>query len=132
MKQRPTLTWMAGVALGFVVLFQGMPSASAGPISPEIKEIYGKDCKKCHGWDGAADTAMGKKLKMSSFTSADFQKKIKDDAIAKAILEGWTDPNDPKRKMKAYKDHISEAQAKELVKVVRAFAKSPGPFPGEK
>ncbi|MFN8610851.1 MAG: c-type cytochrome [Vulcanimicrobiota bacterium] len=120
------------LALGALFLSMGLAPALADPVSPEIKEIYGISCKKCHGWDGTADTGEGKKWNIESFTSADFQKKTSDADILKAILEGKVDADNPKKKMKAFKDLITEAEAKELVKVVRAYAKAPGPFPGEK
>ena len=131
MKQRPRLVWIAGLALGAALLGPSVSSVAAEP-SPETKAIYAKNCKKCHGWDGTADTGEGRKQKMKSFTTPQFQKEVTDDDIVKAIMEGWVDPKDPKHKMKAYKDVITEAQARELVKVVRAYAKPPGPFPGEK
>jgi mono/diheme cytochrome c family protein len=126
--KRKTIT-TAVLAASLMGLFQATPSWA---VPADVKEAFQKNCKKCHGWDGKADTGEGRKLKLQDLTSADYQKKAKDDEILKAILEGTTDPKDPKRKMRSYKDAVSEAQAKELVKVVRAFGKSPGPFPDEK
>ena len=106
--------------------------APAHAIPAETKAVYQKNCKKCHGWDGKGDTGEGRKLKLTDLSSATYQKKATDDKILKTILEGTVDPQDAKRKMKSYKDAVGEAQAKELVKVVRAFGKAPGPFPDEK
>jgi mono/diheme cytochrome c family protein len=116
----PALAWLCG------------PPAEAAGVSAEIKAIYEKQCKKCHGWDGKGQTAQGKKLNLHDWTSAQFQKEAKDEELLKVILEGYQDPKNPKRKMKAYKGVITESQARELVQVVRAYAKAPGPFPGEK
>ena len=88
------------------------------PANADIKEVFTKNCKKCHGEDGKGQTAKGKKEHAADWTTAEFQKGIKDDEIVKAILEG---KSDSKGKMKGMKDKVSEAEAKELVKVVRGF-----------
>lgn len=117
------------MALAAAIWLAGAPARAEVP--PDVKKIFGDNCKKCHGWDGKGQTGMGKKLKIVDFTAAGFQKKVDDKTIKKTILDGYEDPADPKRKMKAYKGEVSEAQAAELVKVIRAFAKTPGPFASE-
>src|ERR1043165_2465333 len=62
-------------------------SATAG----DAKEIYEKDCAKCHGTDGKGDTKMGKKLGAKDYTDAKVQEELKDDAAIKAIKEGMKD-----------------------------------------
>lgn len=82
----------------------------------DVAEVYAKNCASCHGKDGTGNTAMGKKSKAKDYTDAKVQAAFTDDEALKAILEG-------KEKMKAYKDKVTEAEAKELVKYVRAFKK---------
>ncbi|MBI3924841.1 MAG: cytochrome c [Armatimonadetes bacterium] len=118
--------------LAATVFLAGGPQPATAAPSADVKAVYGKECKKCHGWDGKGQTAMGKKNKLQDWSSAAYQKKASDDKILKVILEGYKDPADPKRKMDGYKGEITEAQAKDLVKVVRAYGTAPGPFPGEK
>lgn len=77
---------------------------------------YASKCASCHGADGKGLTAMGKRQKVKDYTTAEGQKWSDADGV-KAILEG-------KDKMKGYKDKgITEADAKELVKLIRGFKK---------
>lgn len=115
--------------LGMALLMAGNPAEAEVP--PEVKNLFKGTCKKCHDWDGKAQTAMGKKFKIVDFTTAEYQQNTTDERIKKTILEGYQDPEDPKRKMKAFKGQVSEEQAAELVKVIRAFGETPGPFADE-
>ena len=77
---------------------------------------YATKCASCHGADGKGQTTMGKKQKAKDYTTAEGQKWTDEEGV-KAILEG-------KEKMKGYKDKgITEADAKDLVKFIRAFKK---------
>jgi cytochrome c553 len=93
-----------------------MVSASAA----DVKEIWAKDCAKCHGPDGKGDTKMGKKLEIKDFTDAKYQASLKDDAMLKAIKEGVKDGD--KIRMKA-SEGLSDEEMKALVTYVRAFKK---------
>jgi len=115
--------WVLAGALA-TVLFAGVLPAHA-----DVKDVYKVNCKKCHGWDGKGDTPQGRKEKAADWTTAAFQKRVTDDQIVKTILEGKESDG---KKMKGLKDKVSPAEAKELVKIVRAFGSAPGPFPGEK
>ena len=125
MKQTKGKKWLTGLAIT-----GALAGFLAAPVSADIKDVYKTNCKKCHGWDGKGDTPQGRKEKAQNWTDADFQKKVKDSEIVDAILNGKKEADG--RQMKGLKDKVSEADAKELVKIVRAFAKSPGPFPDEK
>ncbi len=91
--------------------------ASAG----DVKAVWEKECAKCHGLGGKGDTKMGKKLELKDWTDAAVQEKMKDDEMAKTIKEGKKDGE--KVKMKAYAETVTEADAKELIKIIRAFKK---------
>jgi len=82
----------------------------------DAAEVYAKNCASCHGKDGKGDTMMGKKNKVKDYTDAKAQASFTDAEALKVILEG-------KEKMKGYKDKITEAEAKEQVKYIRAFKK---------
>lgn len=79
-------------------------------------EIYAQNCASCHAKDGSGNTMMGKKSKVKDYTDAKAQGEFTDAQAIKTILDG-------KDKMKGFKDKITEAQAAELVKVIRAFKK---------
>ncbi len=91
--------------------------ASAG----DVKEVWQKECAKCHGLGGKADTKMGKKLELKDWTDPAVQEKMKDEEMAKVIKEGKKDGD--KMKMKAYAETVSETDAKELIKMIRGFKK---------
>lgn len=87
------------------------PAKDAG-----IEKVYLKSCKNCHGVDGKAQTKMGKKHEIDSFTDAAWQSRHSDDEIREAITNGVKDT-----KMKAYGTKLSAEQISALVQYVRAF-----------
>ncbi len=84
------------------------------------KELYEKDCAKCHGTDGKGKTKMGEKLGVKDYTDAKVQAELKDDKMVKAIKEGVK--KDDKNVMKAFSDY-SDADVKALVAYIRSFKK---------
>jgi cytochrome c6 len=77
--------------------------------------LYKAKCAACHGADGKADTAVGKKIGVRDFAAPEVQKQS-DDELAAII-------NDGKNKMPSYKKSLKPDQVKELVAMVRSFAK---------
>lgn len=97
----------------------------AGPVLADdlakAKEMYDKDCKKCHAEDGSGKKdgewlKVAKTLKLEKPESlsliSEEAKKASDADMQKAIIDGG-------KKMKGFKDKISEAEAKQLVAFVR-------------
>lgn len=84
------------------------------------KELWEKNCAKCHGEDGKGKTKMGEKLGVKDYTDAKVQADMKDDQIVKAIKEGIKDGD--KTKMKAFTD-LSDDEVKALAAQVRSFKK---------
>jgi len=106
------------IVLGVALLAAGAVSARAA----DAKEIYEKDCAKCHGADGKGKTKMGEKLGVKDYTDAKVQDAMKDEEMTKAIKEGVKEKDTDKTKMKAFSD-LSDAEVKALVAYVRAFKK---------
>lgn len=104
------------LVLGAALLIAGAVSARAA----DAKEIYEKDCAKCHGQDGKGKTKMGEKLGVKDYTDAKVQEEMKDADMAKAIKEGVKEKGGDKTKMKAFGD-LSDADIKGLVTYIRAF-----------
>ena len=53
----------------------------AGTVSlraADAKEVFEKNCAKCHGEDGKGKTKMGEKLGVKDYTDAKEQDKMKD------------------------------------------------------
>lgn len=105
------------IGFGLALLMAGVVSARAA----DAKELWDKNCKKCHGDDGKGQTAMGKKAGAKDYTDAKVQADLKDDAMTKAIKEGVK--KDGATKMKAFGDSLSDDEVKALVAYVRAFKK---------
>ena len=105
------------LALGFAVLLVPALAARAA----EAKEIYEKDCAKCHGADGKGETKMGKKFGAKDYTDAKVQAELKDDAAIKAIKEGLKD-KEGKQLMKPA-EGLSDTDIKSLVAYMRKFKK---------
>ena len=77
--------------------------------------LYKAKCAMCHGANGAGDTPMGKKLALKALGSAEVQKK--DDAdLVKVIAKG-------SGKMPPFASKVTAEQIKQLVVVIRGFAK---------
>lgn len=102
--------------IGLALLAGGILASRAA----DVKEIYDKDCAKCHGADGAGKTKMGEKLGAKDYTDAKVQEKMKDAEMVKAIKEGVKE--DGKTKMKAFSD-LTDDEVKALVAHIRAFKK---------
>ena len=104
---------MVGIFLGVLGLF-AVGMASAG----NVEEIYGKQCANCHGKDGKAQTAVGKKMKMKDLTDAAVQGAAKDADWEKDIRDGVKYP-DGKVAMPGYATKIDAEDIKALVKFCR-------------
>jgi mono/diheme cytochrome c family protein len=97
----------------------------AGAVSvraADAKELWEKNCAKCHGVDGAGKTKMGEKLGVKDYTDAKVQESLKDAEMTKAIKEGVKEKDSDKTKMKAFSD-LSDDEVKALVAQVRSFKK---------
>lgn len=109
MKTSTKLTFL-GLALTSVsILGRAAPAA----------ENWENLCASCHGADGKAQTKQGKKLKIRDYSNPAVQAELKDDAMLKAILEGYLENG--KERMKAFKDELEnpEQEAKDLVAFIR-------------
>ena len=106
-----TMNWKMNASMLSAALLIAAPAAFG-----DGAEVYTKNCASCHGKDGKGETTMGKKAKVKDYTDAKVQASFTDAEALKVILEG-------KEKMKAYKDKVTEAEAKEVVAYIRTFKK---------
>ena len=83
-------------------------------------EMFNKKCAGCHGKDGKAQTAMGKKLSIKDLTDAKVQAAAKDADWEKAITDGAKDAAG-KVVMPGFKGKVTPDDIKALVKVSRDF-----------
>jgi cytochrome c553 len=87
----------------------------------DAKDLYEKNCTKCHGPDGKGDTKMGKKSGAKDLTDAKVQAGFTDAEAFKTIKEGKKDKED-KVQMKPL-EGASDEDIKALVAFSRAFKK---------
>jgi mono/diheme cytochrome c family protein len=78
-------------------------------------ENYKTRCSACHGSDGAAQTMLGRNLKLRSLASPDVQK-LSDDELFVIISKG-------RGKMPSFDKKLSQDQIRDLVKHIRALKK---------
>lgn len=98
-----------------------LAAAATAAFAAEPKENWDSLCARCHAADGSGNTKIGKKLKVLDYTDAAVQAKFTDEHLLKVTLEGST--KDSKELMKAFKEDLSEADAKALVAYIRAMKK---------
>lgn len=104
--------------VSLALLVSGAISARAA----DAKELWTKNCAKCHGEDGKGKTKMGEKLGVKDYTDGKVQAELKDPEMAKAIKEGVKEKDSDKMKMKGFAD-LSDDEVKALVGYVRSFKK---------
>ena len=105
--------------IALTVAVAAMAAWTAG--AADVKELYTKECAKCHGDDGKGQTKMGKKLNAKDYSDPKVLAEMKDDAAFKAIKEGLKDKED-KTLMKPI-EGASDADIKALVEYMKTFVK---------
>ncbi len=103
--------------LATVLAFAAVLSARGA----DTKENWEKNCAKCHGPDGKADTKMGKKLEVRDLTDPKVQSAFTDAQATTAIKEGVK--AEGKSKMPAYADKLTDEEVQALVAYVRSLKK---------
>lgn len=94
---------------------------AAAPIAfaATAPENWSAHCAKCHGADGTGKTTMGKKLKLTDYTTAEGQASFTDEKAIDAVTNGVVENG--KTKKNGFKDKLSAEEIAELLKHVRAF-----------
>jgi cytochrome c553 len=106
------------IVFSLALVIAGAVSARAA----DAKELWAKNCAKCHGEDGKGKTKMGEKLGVKDYTDPKVQADLKDAEMAKAIKDGVKEKDSDKVKMKGFPD-LSDDEVKSLVAYIRAFKK---------
>lgn len=94
------------------------------PLSPEVlkeaAEIYGRECKKCHGakGNGRGTATKGMKVKPRDYTDKATMEKIPDGQLFWIIFNG-----NPDTDMESFKGKLKEEEAWKVIHYIRKFAK---------
>jgi len=105
------------IVFSLALLAAGAVSARAA----EAKEIWAKECAKCHGADGKGKTTMGKKFEVKDYSDPKNHADLKDEKMAKSIKEGIKDGD--KTRMKAFGEMLSDSEVKALIAYFRGLKK---------
>jgi mono/diheme cytochrome c family protein len=82
--------WTNNIVLIFAIVFALWVTAALaqGPERTDLKKFYQQNCVKCHGLDGSAVSAEGKKLKGQDFTDQDWRRNTRDEEMVNTIMKG--------------------------------------------
>lgn len=93
------------------------PANTSSPVVDTAagRELYVAQCAKCHKESGEGGEVVvdGRKMKADNLTD-DRRKKLSDEKMIKVMVDGIPDEGMP-----SYKDKLSEAEMREIVKYVR-------------
>lgn len=103
--------WFQLSILGFAIAV----ALVVGSTANAQEDLYKSKCAACHGADGAANTAVGKSMKIRDFHSPDVQKQT-DAQLTEIITSG-------KGAMPSYKGKLTDDQIKQMVGHIRDLAK---------
>ena len=99
-----------------------IPLASRAEVDKKTERLWKAKCASCHGADGKGQTDQGKKMGVSDYTAAGWQKEHTDPALEKSISEGVTRvKNGKKQEMAPFKGKLDAAQIKALVAYIRTL-----------
>ena len=90
-------------------------TAVVNNVTDKGHDLYVKNCAECHkeSGEGGEKVVDGKKIKADNLTD-DRRKKLTDEKMIKAMVEGIEDEGMP-----SFKDKLSEAEMREIVRYIR-------------
>ncbi|MGA7909655.1 MAG: c-type cytochrome [Candidatus Sulfotelmatobacter sp.] len=104
----------ARIGLATLLVFGLLSLATSPAAAQDAGATFKAKCAMCHGADGKG-SAMGQKMGVHDFASADVQKET-DAQLTETISGG-------RGKMPAYKDKLKDSEIKELVAYIRSLGK---------
>ena len=109
-------TWLACFTVAALLLIPVAISESiAAPPQRSAKLLYRKQCSKCHGMDGRAQSSKGKFSHARDLTDQKWQDDVTDERIFNSIMNG----RNVRGNMPKFSDRLSEAEVNGLVTFVR-------------
>jgi mono/diheme cytochrome c family protein/uncharacterized membrane protein len=105
---------------------EGSAAQPSGPATAAGRELFRKQCVKCHGADGTGGPARSLHPEIPDFTAAAWQGQRNDTQLRESILGGKG------KIMPSFRGKISAEQARTLVTHVRTFVGAKGKQKSEK
>ena|SRR5579883_3528993 len=93
---------------------RGAAANSSAAEKPDAKQLYARNCARCHGADGRGETELGKAYGSPDLTDADWQRKVGDKRLTASITNG-------RENMPAFGKRLSHEEIVALVAYVRTF-----------
>jgi mono/diheme cytochrome c family protein len=113
-------TWLACFIVAALLFIPLTISKSvAAPSQRSAKSLYRKQCSKCHGQDGRAQTSKGRFSHARDLADPKWQDDVTDERIFNSITNG----RNVRGNMPKFSDTLSEAEVNDLVKFVRGLRK---------
>lgn len=106
---------MLNTKIATATILGGLLFAGTAFPQKDVKDIYLDKCSVCHGADGAAKTAKGRKLKMKDVHET--VGKLSEDEMIKIVADGKG------KDMDAFGKELSAAQIKGIVEYYRSLGK---------
>ena len=111
-------TWLACFTVAALLSIPLAISKSfASPAQRSAKLLYRKQCSKCHGMDGRAQSSKAKFAHARDLTDPKWQDDVTDERIFNSIMNG----RNVRGNMPKFADRLSEAEVNGLVTFVRDF-----------
>ena len=99
------------IILGLIPAVYFSTAPAQEPFGKDLKRFYHDHCVKCHGPDGSAVGANGKKLKGEDFTDQEWRQSTEDEEMVDKILNGIFFG----MAMPKFKDLLTREEAQEMV-----------------
>jgi mono/diheme cytochrome c family protein len=113
------LVFIFSVGLGLIGVGQTSPNSHRDTRMPaakakEAKKLFKQHCVKCHGADGAGETAFGQIVGAADFTDSEWQERVDDQRLVNSMTHG-------RGQMPSFSKKLSKEQMISLLAYVRGF-----------
>lgn len=104
----------------FLLSAAALSALVAEPARKDLRLFFKDNCTRCHGADGTARDALGKRLKGQDFTDAGWRKGTTDAKMVETILKGRFFG----RAMPSFKKRLTSEEAQRMVtEIIRRTSK---------
>jgi mono/diheme cytochrome c family protein len=102
--------------------------STAKPRGPQLGDLFGNNCARCHGADGAGDTPLGHTYNTPDFTDPEWWRKHSNITNTKSLVSIISNGQGG---MPAYGKKLKPTEIRRLVDYVRKFRNQKSKAPGK-